>query len=267
MEGESVLNSRYSPHLPPLDAWKDPEKWLDIETGRPLEGIEKLKLPVDDRGIVQTYEAVEYVKTELFLGDYDWRNGDDRLLGDIHHFYHPSADYDPEVHGGNELPFVFRRVPALMGRMPRLFHNALHDFTEAPKMPSYDVMEEYRRSYLLAHRAFANLIRLANSTTYASKQFQLRQHSLDTGRVIPKDPEDQVGKEFLRESFSRHFSHYSETVELVRSLQEEGIVVADIPDYLYSRPHLVAKKVGYRTMKNYINYLPQFTNKSLGKAA
>lgn len=125
-------------------------------------------------------------------------------------------------------------------------------------MPTYEVMREYRESYLLARKIFANLIEQAQSTRRASKLFRIRQQSLASGRVIPHDPEDQVGKEILRDSFEKHFSRYTETIETVRALGVDEFVEQAIPKYAYTRPFLVARKVGRGAIGSYKNYMPKF---------
>lgn len=77
---EGVRDVRYSPHLPRPEAWKEPERWINLKTGRPLSDIEKIQLPTDNRGIINTDRAVELVKTTLFQDDYDWSQGGRCLL-------------------------------------------------------------------------------------------------------------------------------------------------------------------------------------------
>ncbi len=258
MGGRRAWEFGYSPHLPPIEAWKEPERWINTTTGLPLEGTRVIKLPTDERKIIDTDASVELVKSTLFRDDYDWTRGTGKVWGDVHHFYHPAALYEPENNNDTDVAYAFRQTPTLMGRMPRSFHNTLHSFTVAPEMPTQEVMHDYRQSYLLAQAAFSNLIRLAHSTTQASRQFGVRRQSLETGRVVPKDPSDSVAQEILRESFARHFSKYSETADYVRSIQGEYASILDLPEHAFSRPQLVARKFGRRAIRGYKNYLPQF---------
>ena len=264
MGGRRAWEFGYSPHLPPVEAWKEPERWINTSTGRPLPDSERIILPVDDRGIIKTDEAVSFVKELLFHEDYDWSRGAGRVTGDIHHFYHPGARYSPAQHDGDETAMVFRETPTLMGRMPRQFHDALHDFTLPLRMPDREVMYEYRQSYLLAHQAFLSLIQHAKGTTDASRQFQVRRRSLELGHVIPKEPTDQIAQEILRDSFSKHFSRYTETVDMVREFQKEGMLYVDVPEHAYSRPHLVATKLSRRAIKECVNFLPLFQRSAYG---
>lgn len=257
MSGRRAWEFGYSPHLPPADAWKQPDKWIDTRMGLPLSDAKKIQLPVDDRNLLKPGESVEMVNEMLFWPDYDWSEGSGlRMKGDVHHFYHPARAYEPSNHEGVEVPHVFRELPTMMGRMPRQFHNTLHSFTEIPAMPSYEVMERYTQSYLLARQAFTNLIRLAESTVDASRRFKVREQDLASGRITPHDPSDTIGKEILKDFFARHFSAYAEIAELVRELPERDIVAPNINEVHLTRPHLVVRKLGRKVISKHVNYIP-----------
>lgn len=263
---EHMERTEVSIHLPPPRAWKEPERWLDLATNLPLKDIEKITLPVDDRGIIKADEAVSLVKERLFDEDYVWSRDRYHHRSDIHHFYYTKSAYSPEAHGGNILPSQFRETPTLMGRMPRQFHDALHAFTEPLEIPSYEVMGDYRASFLLADRAFKRLIEHAENTKDASRQFYLRRRALLSGRLTPKEPTDQIAQEILRDSFERHFTRYSETVDEMKMLQGEGLIDIEVPSYVYNRLHLVAEKVSPYIVRKCIDYSPMFESQRLQAA-
>lgn len=261
MGGRRAWEFGYSPHLPPVDAWKHPDKWINTKTGLPLDVVEKIVLPVDDRTLLKPGEAVEMVNEMLFWPDYDWSEGRGlRMKGDVHHFYHPARSYEPEHHEGLVVPREFRELPTMMGRVPRQFHNALHAFTEIPQMPTYEVMENYRNSYLLARKVFADLIRTAESTLDASRRFKVREQDLATGKITPFDAEDSIAKEILKDFFNRHFTAYNEAVHTVLELPDREIIAPHVNEAYIARPHLAARKLGRTVLQSHVNYIPYLLN-------
>lgn len=257
MGGRRAWEFGYSPHLPPLEAWKQPDQWIDTQTGLPLLDAEKIRLPVDDRKLLKPGEAVELVNETLFWPDYDWSGGMGlRMKGDVHHFYHPARSYEPIHHEGSSVPQKFRELPTMMGRMPRQFHNTLHAFAEIPRMPTYEVMDDYTQAYILAKQAFVNLIRLAETTVDASRRFRVRERDLATGKITPYDAEDTIAKEILRDFFARHFAAYAQIAEVVRELPGREIVAPDVKEAYLSRPHLAATKIGRKVIGAHVNYIP-----------
>ena len=256
-ERTSYENVR-SRRLPPLEAWKKPDKWLDISTGLPKPFISKLVLETDERGFLNPDQVVEHVEDVFFWKDYDWpySQNDPETAPDDHHFYHTEAEYSPAQNDGNVIPSRFRELPTVVGRMPRQFHNAIHDFTTKPEMPELDAMGDYYKSYLLAHRAFKNLIASAKNTSQASHMFTQRQKALEDGRVLPSDPDDIVVKEMMKDFFSKHFAAYSRSVDHLMLLPERSLIVPDIEEIHQHKPHIVIKKVGKYMLRNSINYTP-----------
>jgi len=247
-----------SRHLPPLEAWKKPDKWINISTGFPKPFISKFILPTDERGFLNPDQVVEYVEDNFFWKDYDWPydQNDLETAPDDHHFYYTEAQYSPARNGGDVIPSRFRELPTVVGRMPRQFHNVIHDFTTQPEMPDRDAMAEYYKSYLLAHRAFKNLIESAKNTTYASHMFTQRQRALEEGSVTPADPEDIVVKEMMRDFFSKHFSAYSRSVDHLMLLPERSLILPNLEEIHQQKPHIVIKKLGKYMLRNSINYTP-----------
>jgi len=253
MSGERLdlhPHDQYSPSLPPLEAWKDPEAWLDLKTGLPKKGIEKLQLipgeTLDDRGFVKIDELVDYVMRTLFRDDYNWRfdptNFDSRF--DNHHFYYNAAEYEPGVNNGILVPRQFRETPTNIGRMRRPVHNTFHAFVQKPRMPDVEAMHEYNMSYQLAHAAFKRLYLAAHETVNVMGSFSSRRQSIASGAVTPKDEYDSFAEEFLRTNFNRNFTRYSGEVERFRDTQGKEIVYKEHEAIKVTRPIVVVRKMG-----------------------
>jgi len=245
-----------SRRLPPVEAWKQPDRWMDLSTGLAKPYRSKFVLPTDDRGFLNPDQVIESVEDTFFWKDYDWpfSHGDAETAPDDHHFYHTEADYSPLQNDGNHTPSRFRELPTVIGRMPRQFHNVIHDFTSKPEMPDLDAMDEYNRSYLLAHRAFKNLIASAKNTTQASHMFTQRQRAVRDGKILPADPEDIVAKEMMKDFFTKHFNAYSRSVSHLMLLPERSLIVPDSEEIHQHKPHIVVKKVGKYMLRSSINY-------------
>jgi len=247
-----------SRHLPPLEAWKRPDKWMDISTGLAKPFISKFVLPTDDRGFLNPDEAVDFIADEFFWSDYDWPTSrdDQKIAPSDHHFYHTAAKYNPEFHNGNTIPSRFRELTPLVGRMPRQFHNVFHDFTAEPAIPDMDAMEEYYKGYLLAHRAFLNLIVVAKNTSQASHMFKQRQLSINVGGVEPTDPNDVVAQEIMKDFFSKHFKLYSQSLDNLMLLPQRSLIMPEGAEAYQNKPHIAIKKIGKYMAKKSIDYTP-----------
>ncbi|MDB5180746.1 MAG: hypothetical protein JWO54_506, partial [Candidatus Saccharibacteria bacterium] len=247
-----------SRRLPPPEAWKKPDKWIDLSTGLPKLDVPKLVFETDDRGFINTDDVVEQVEDMFFWKDYDWpfNLNDPETAPDDHHFYFTEAEYSPRQNNGSYIPSAFRELPTVIGRMPRQFHNVFHDFTVKPCMPYMEAMEEYHSSYKLAHRAFKNLITSAKNTSQASHRFTLRQRALHEGRIVPSDPDDVVVKEMMRDFFSKHFDAYSRSIDEVMTLPERMLILPNLEGIPQQKPHLVVKKIGKYMVQSSINYMP-----------
>jgi len=242
-------------HLPPADAWRQPDKWIDVTTGHALYDIQKLVLPTDDRGIVRIDEAVAYVKSELFWDDFDWL--EDPGWFDAHHFYYTEAEYEPENNNGSLIPKRFRENPTLIGWGPRNFHNVLHSFTEKTPMPKMDVMEEYDIHYLLAHRALSDVLVSAKNTVSAQDMFASRERTLQAGNVIPLYKDDRVAQEFMRDAFSRNFLAFHEHRLRAQEVAAQGIpILSEARPILDGKPHVVAKRLGKLVTRGNVNLVP-----------
>jgi hypothetical protein len=251
-----TLENSPSRRLPPLEAWKQPDKWVDVQTGLPKPFISKLVLETDDRGFIDPDRVVEHIEDVFFWKDYDWPFESDDLetAPDDHHFYHTSYEYSPRMNNGSKVPKQFRELPTVIGRMPRQFHNVIHDFTRKPDIPDVDAKQEYVKSYLLAHAAFKNLIMTAKNTTKASQMFSQRQQAIMSGAVVPADLGDIVAKEMMKDFFSKHFNAYSRSIDRFLITPESSLVVPDIQLNKTEKPHLLLRKMGKYALRSSINY-------------
>jgi hypothetical protein len=257
-ERYSLENIR-SRRLPPAEAWKRPDKWIDIASGLPKQDISKLVLHTDDRGFLDPDQVVDHIEDMFFWKDYNWPYSprDQETAPDDHHFYYTEAEYSATSNNGSTVPSRFRGLPTVIGRMPRQFHNVIHDFTVKTGMPELDAMEEYTKSYYLAHKAFKNLIESARNTSQASHMFTQRQQALLGGNVLPTDPKDVVVKEIMRDFFYKHFNAYSQSMNRVLSLPERSLIAPNIEAIHQHKPHLVIKKIGKYILRDSIDYIPQ----------
>ena len=123
-------------------------------------------------------------------------------------------------------------------------------------MPDLDAMEEYYKSYLLAHRAFKNLIESAKNTTQASHMFTQRERNVREGKIRPSDPNDVVVREIMKDFFSKHFDAYSRSVGHLMLLPERSLIVPDAESLHQYKPHILLKKIGKYMLKDSINYMP-----------
>lgn len=203
--------SQQSSALPPLEAWKQPDKWIDVNTGFPRTDVRKIVLEPDDRGIVFPVQAVQQINEVLFHDDYDWPydpdNNETRV--DNHHFHWERADYAPEKYAGSKVPLRFRESAPLIGRMPRQFHMAIHCFTEKPEVPDFETMRDYADAYATA----ISLYIVAQKLNQSSRLFSSRRKNITEGSVIPLEPTDQLGEEYMRTTFSKTFEEYSEAID------------------------------------------------------
>jgi len=244
MTGEQ--RAEQSPSLPPVHAWKEPERWLNLDTGRPKDGIELMPVPIDERGFVKIDQFIANMTSELFVDGYEWPRDplNTETRTDNHHFYFEAHEYSRLMNNGDDIPKQFRELATNVGRMPRQFHNAVHAFAEKPAMPERDAMHDYIRSYKLAHAAFKRLYVTAHETVNTMGLFSLRRLSVAEGRIVPQDELDSVGEDFLKTTFHRHFTRYSDAVERFRDTEGKEIVYRDHETIKVSRPAVVARKFG-----------------------
>jgi len=231
--------------MPPFEAWKDPGAWLTLD-GRVKPGIDKFQVPTVD-GFIDIDALMQRVLVELFHPEYQWLfdKNDVRTRPDNHHFYYDEEMYRPEHHNGNKIPYQFRNLPVLVGRMPRLFHNVLHAVVERPEMPEMDAMEEYVDAYLVAHAAFKRLFLTAKQTVSASQMFAVRRSAVEQKVVIPRTEDDADVERYLMEFFRKHFSSYSDAIDAFNETKGKEIVYQEYQNVKVTRPRVVVQKLGH----------------------
>lgn len=243
---EGGRHDRYSPALPPLEAWKDPEAWLDMKTGLPKTTISLIPPVLDERGFVVIDAFVDRIESELFHDGIAWsrdlQNYETRT--DDHHFYFTEEEYSRAANNGNEIPKRFRELPINIGRMQRQRHNVIHAFAEKPAMPKTEDMRDYIRTYNMAHMAFKRLYVTANETVSLMSSFTQRRTSIANKLVIPSDDDDRVGEEYLKSTFSRHYDRYTEAVEIFKETENKDIFYKGHEAIKITRPTVVARKFG-----------------------
>jgi hypothetical protein len=108
----TMSEGQISRRLPPPDAWKRPDKWLDLSTGLVRRDAPRLVLPSDDRGMLRPDEVVEVINEMYFWGDYDWpyEPSDAETKPDAHHFYHYKRWYSADENGGSDTAADIRYV-------------------------------------------------------------------------------------------------------------------------------------------------------------
>jgi hypothetical protein len=235
----------HSRRYPPPEAWVDPERWLDLGTGLAKGKAERLPVPYAN-GLIDIDVFISSVSSELFQPSYKWPYTPNysETRPDNHHFYYTSRDYKPDHYGGDERPEIFRQLPVNIGRMPRQFHNAIHDFTDKPDVPNEELMHDYIHSYSLAHMAFKNLYISAKHTLDAMGLFPVRRQNIVGGLVTPKHHDDAIGEEILRQRFKKHFSSYQRAVESYLETEDKQIFYKEHETLKVTRPQIVVRKIG-----------------------
>jgi hypothetical protein len=244
-----------SRRLPPYEAWKRPDKWLDLCTGLARRDVPKLVLPTDDRGLTRPDEVVELMNDMYFWGDYDWpfEAGDSETKPDAHHFYYYKRWYSAAQNNGSEIPHDFRELPTSVGVMPRQFHNAIHDFTLPVDRPDFDVMEDYLSSYKLAHVLFKRLFETSKSLNMRTGSISphpigmLYEHEVGKG----VDPVDEA---FMYNFFEKHFKTYSLAAELFQTAQSADSLYWDMKDAERKRAEDFIGSLGSLATKKYFDF-------------
>jgi hypothetical protein len=244
-ERACIDDAAHSRRLPPLEAWKDPEQWINIDTGLAKPNINLIPV-IYKNGLIDIDAFVTDVYTTLFKSTYEWlfNPRDVQTRPDDHHFYFTKNEYDPLFHHGDTIPQDFRELAVNLGRVPRQFHNVFHDFTEKPIMPDRQVMHDYTQSYRLAHAAFKNLYISAKLTLDAMGQFPVRRQTVANKRLIPKYEDDAIGEAVLRRGFRKHFANYERAVDQYFETEGKEIVYKEHEKLKVTRPQVVVRKIG-----------------------
>lgn len=259
-----MSEGQISRRLPPPEAWKQPDKWMDLTTGLALPNAPRLLLDTDDRGFVIPDRAMEMVLDMLFWSDYEWEYdpNDSELMFDDHHFEHSKYKFSAEANGGNRTAEIFRENTTLIGRMPRPLHNVFHDYTVDPDVPDIDSMDEYNKSYRLAKSIFKRLQDAAKNTIEAQQLFEQRRRTVALGSVGLKKEMDETGEAFMREFFNKHFKAYASAVESLKLLDQNDLSFPTFPELARAKPHQVVRKIGGLVSRKSINYAPMLLVKA-----
>ncbi|MEO5950091.1 MAG: hypothetical protein ABIQ04_01440 [Candidatus Saccharimonadales bacterium] len=245
-------------HLPPPDAWKEPDKWLSPDNRQ------KFYAPIDDRGFVLPDDTVETV-LDLFHDDYEWPydKDDPTTKPDDHHFHWEMDSYLPVHHLGSTIPMAFRELATNRGLMPRQFHNVIHHVTYEPEIPDLSDMEQYLRSYVLAKHAFLRLFATAKQAVTAQRTFSVRRQDILEHPDRIKGDYDEVGEAFHAQQFNKYFTTYQQLILATQNIPSDNPVFSDI-DRINRRlkPHHAVKILGLAATRKYVNFVPLIVGKA-----
>lgn len=144
--------------------------------------------PVDDRGIVEIDRLLLTVKDkiepdELFVP------GEGT---DVHHFYYPEARYE------TELEQAFRELPPNKGRLPRGFHEILHEVTSPSLVPDEAVMRGFCESWAIAESLLRAARQIKRHEKRSNKVVDFALHRLHEGTIAEDVVEDVLNRHFAK---------------------------------------------------------------------
>ena len=248
-------------HLPPREAWKNPDKWL-----QPLRPDQKLNLPLDDRGFVKTDNAIDMVM-DLFKPTYKFEYDPDNFetRDDVHHFYGTYRMYvtarEELIAAGNPHDFVpmqFRNNPNNMGLIHRHLHNTFHLKSNLVPMPEIEPMAEYLERFRIGKQILNKTVKAAEETIKWDKHRMQRRLSVTARPEVINNAEiDAYGEMVLNDLYNRHFGSMVRAIDELRSIGSQeimmpnGPLVIDSPD-----PHKIIA-IGKAASRNAINYTEQ----------
>ena len=257
---QRAIDRPLSRRLPPIDAWRQPDKWLDPHTGLLLKPMrQRLVHPVDENGLILPEIAIAELKSHLwddFVPEVD--KNDPELRLDSHHLYHSLSDYLPGTNDGSLIPWAFRRLRSNLLVNQRQIHNMWHDMYSKPMKPREEVMEELVKADILATRALNKAARVAHDTAALMPHFNRRRND------IARHPErignreyDDIGEEYLRNKFSARYNHLQETLTQLEELPHVTRVYPDM-EITRKRPALIAGKLGPLATRRALDYTHHF---------
>lgn len=235
----------YSRSLPPPEAWKHPDRWLDPHTHKARHDASRLYLHPDDRGFLLPNSGIGQVQEAFFWNDYDWPFDprDTQTRPDDHHMHYERRLYLPDMHGGDTTAREFRESAAMKARVPRQMHNTIHQLTIMPEMPRRDAMREFVDSYYLARNVFKKLYLAAALALETSRKFNI---------------DDQIDEELLRSTFTEQFRSYSDAMEEFNNLPVAAKTNLDprLIDAPLNKPSFVVHKLGVIATRASIDLTP-----------
>lgn len=254
-----------SRRLLPLDAWREPAKWLDISTGLVKKEMRnRLPYPTDGRGLAQPDSALAELQS-LFWDDFvpTIDQTDPELKTDNHHLYYPRADYKPQNNDDSLIPYLFREQSANLIEIYRPTHNAGHDLFRHPSMPSQRVMAEELEKNCNTRQIMMLAIYVAQHTIEFQQLFAARRNDIaHNPNRIGDRAYDEIGEEFLRRKFDARHSHLKDLLYQLETMPYFELFVPDA-SVLRKRPAIVAAKLGEVVARRSVNYI----ERSLPQAA
>lgn len=254
-----------SRRLLPIDAWREPDKYLDLSTGLIKKELRGRRLfPTDARGLVQPEAALHEVQ-ELFWDDYVpiIDQNDPELKTDRHHIYYPRANYKSIHNNDSLIPYLFREQSSNLIEIYRPTHNVLHDLYRIPDMPSQRVMAEELEEGATARQAMKLAIHIAKHTVEFQPLFAARRYDIaqNPQRIGSRDY-DEIGEAFLRKKFD---ARHARLQDILNQLEDTPYFNLFFPDssILRKRPAVVAAKFGEAVARRAVDYV----DRSLPQAA
>lgn len=256
---ENVLSRR----LPPPEAWREPDKWLDLSTGLLRKDKRNQLHPVDSRGLVVVQDVIDELK-ELFWSDFEleYDPSHPEIKSDNHHVYFTKADYRPINNEDSLIPYFFREEPSNLAHIHRQIHNTWHDRFNKPPKPSQKLMLEEMEQRAVARGALINLVRAAKLTTELYSAFPMRRDD------VARHPErinhrehDTIAEEYLRNKFNARYLYYRSALDEFIDTPQRNTVYPDLIE-IDDKPKVVATKLGALVARHSINYLSHFSLKA-----
>lgn len=266
MEGaKRAIDRPLSRRLLPIDAWREPDKYLDLTTGLiKREQRCHRPFPTDARGLVQPDVALSEVQ-ELFWDDYIpvIDQNDPELKTDRHHIYYPRSNYKSLNNNDSLIPYLFREQSSNLIEIYRPTHNVLHDLYRIPDMPSQRVMAEELEENMAARQAMKLAIYIAKHTVEFQQLFTARRDDVaqNPERIGSRDY-DEIGEAFLRKKFDARHSRLQDVLSQLEATPYFNLFFPD-SSILHKRPAVVAAKFGEAVAQRAVNYV----ERSLPQAA
>jgi hypothetical protein len=207
--------------------------WLPPPDARLIDpNKEKIKTPVDERGLVIVGDLIDVVK-ETIDPDYICRG-----MTSIHHIYWPEAWYLHPANVDEVNAAAFRDLPIHKARLPRIFENWLHLVTLPPPKPSPEVMQ-YR---LEAWEVAVDLFNTASGIVLNEKRMRRRAVRVANSPEILNSSfggEDREAKRYFQEEFRSHLDGWHMHLQRLHNLPKEFRLI-DPPD----NPGAIATNLG-----------------------
>jgi hypothetical protein len=262
---ERATDRPLSRRLLPIDAWREPDKWLDLSTGLVKKEMRnRLPYPTDSRGLAQPDIALAELQS-LVWDDFVpvINQTDPELKTDNHHLYHPRADYKPENNYDSLIPYLFREQSANLIEMYRPIHNADHDLFGRITMPSQHVMAEELEKNCNTRQIMQLAIYVAQHTIEFQQLFAARRNdiALNPNRIGDREY-DEIGEEFLRRKFDARHSHLRDLLGQLETMPYFELFFPNT-SIVRKRPAVVVAKLGEVVARRSVDYV----DRSLPQAA